>query len=208
MAPPTTADAAESFVLAKAKEYRNGDDEDSFLWADFESDFRGWTEQTFDLVDSKPLTKLRDTLKNRGVFIKSGSAYKIANTLAATVQAGDDPVWTDDEALYWASNHKINSWRITHRLKQIEAGKPIDKIPLPSTMVIGPIIPKQPDTGFFGTDNHQGRTQPPPLPPKTSAPEGANWGQQIGNLNKIYEDSSKYSAEGDNFDYKLRIFYV
>ena len=74
-------------------------------------------------------------------------------------------------------------------------------------MVIASIATKQEDTGFFGTDNHQGRTQEPPLPPETSAPGDTNWGQQIGNLNKIYEDSNKYSAEGDNFDFKLRIFY-
>ena len=68
MAPPTTADAAEAFVLEKAKEYWEGEDEDGILWADFEYDFRGWTEPTFDLVSSKSLTKLRDNLKNRGVL--------------------------------------------------------------------------------------------------------------------------------------------
>jgi len=91
MAPPTTADAAGAFVLEKAKEYWEGEDEDGILWADFEYDFRGWTEPTFDLVSSKSLTKLRDNLKNRGVFIKTGSAYKIAKTLTATTLAGDDP---------------------------------------------------------------------------------------------------------------------
>ena len=196
-------------MLEKAKEYWEGKDEDGILWADFEYDFQGWTEPTFDLVSSKSLTKLRDNLKNRGVFIKTGSAYKIAKTLTATTLAGDDPLWTDEEALFWASNHNVKSWRITHRLKQIEAGKPIDKLLLPSSMVITPDLLRRQDTGFFGTNSHQDQVQPPPLPPKTPdpAPEDANWGQRIGNLNKIYEESSKYSAEGDNFDYKLRIFY-
>lgn len=207
MAPPTTVDAAEAFVLGKAKEYRDGEDEDGILWADFASDFRGWTEQTFELVDSKHLTKLRDNLKNRGVFIKTGSAYKMAKTLTAVTQAKDDPPWTDDEAQYWASNHNVNSWRITHRLKQIEAGRPIDKLMLPSAMTVTTNALKQQDTGFYGTSNNQGHNQPPPLPPQTPIPENASWGHQIANLNKIYEDSSKYSAEGDNFDYKLRIFY-
>ena len=93
MAPPLlTADEVNDYIKDKIKQYSKGKQEDDVLWCVFVEDFEGWSESTFRLASASALRELRNTLKNRGVFIKSIAGYEVTKALVETLNSDDEPV--------------------------------------------------------------------------------------------------------------------
>lgn len=64
------------------------------IWMCFIEDFESWTEALFNQVDRDLARCLRDTLRQRGVFVKGGN---IAAALNEALLSEDEPVWRDED---------------------------------------------------------------------------------------------------------------
>ncbi|RKF77848.1 hypothetical protein GcC1_060039 [Golovinomyces cichoracearum] len=79
--------------------YKSGNKHDKGLLNDYQGDFAGWTEQIFDIAHKTALKCSRDHLKRNGIFMHSGSGYKISRGLVKILDYDRLHEWPEDEIL-------------------------------------------------------------------------------------------------------------
>ena len=69
------------FITTKATGYQEEDLQDEMLWAEFRDNFRDWTITDFNECPSITLRKLRQLLRQRGVWVGSHPEIPPAQSL-------------------------------------------------------------------------------------------------------------------------------
>jgi len=207
--------------------YRNDD-----MWECFRVDYEGWTKETFDALDHDLKSRLRDAVRERGVYVKKGNkAGPISNALHYVLVEEEPHCWTPEEIRYQENN---GGFKV--KLTNVAELDNSQQNPLHSTPMQTALVQDHTITGALlqqttpslttpsSTQNPQPLLNPQPpfnpqpplnqLQPSTSYQTGhvspiqpqLIGSQSLANLIKGYSDDMKYGGGEDSFDLKLRIF--
>ncbi|RKF83829.1 hypothetical protein GcM3_007049 [Golovinomyces cichoracearum] len=206
------------FIKNRVEEYRIHDYQgDDFGW-DFYDDFKEFTTpESFLRAGTEPPRRLRDILRKKGVFIPKDKK-SIAGNLVALLSLNEPPTWPSTDKEY----ERIMELEKKEFPLKYKSTKPIKEARYFNVKESGK-IEKSSDAMESRGPLHQIRqdtTLPLPAYPSNSIEDQSleydeyrisnyhphGFSQELSTLTKLYNDCSKYSGNGDSFDYKFDIF--
>jgi hypothetical protein len=130
----SASEAYNAHIMSKITEYQQLNLQDHSLWLTFREDFRNWTEETFSLCSPGKVHKLRDILRNHGVWVQNKIAILVGQSLVGTLLEQEPRVWNLPEALEHLNNGgRFNSGIVNSLLQKIVLSKipPEHRFPTP-----------------------------------------------------------------------------
>lgn len=206
------------YILYHSYSYRAVRTRNSELWKTVRGDFRGWTNEMWNLSDKPIISIFRDYLRAHGVYVRKKSGSSVVENLQVLFTETEQHPWTEEEIK-----------ELTTELKKINKTAEMPEV-LATPLVETPTIPRPPrevgendlydsDTPGFPYDSDEddenaekrgkrGRAAREPGDPHPAYP-GADTNKPLVDLMKFYNDDAKrYTGElYDIFDTKLSIFY-
>ncbi|RKF65906.1 hypothetical protein OnM2_001033, partial [Erysiphe neolycopersici] len=138
-------------------------------------------------MDKPILRKIRDYLRENGVYVIKEKRYKIAKALAQVAVENDPSVWSVENIKEQLEKEgKFNSYR--NKLSSFSTLPPTEKIKPENQTAVTSII-----------ENFS--------PSQLSKPHQPSTGRELTDFGKCYTNDMKYGGSDDRFDYKLSIFY-
>ena len=164
---------------------------DNRLWEAYQVNFANFTEEAFRKASQFYVTKLKNFLRDNGVYVEMSRRVKMTEGLYNTAQEEEQATWPPDEL-----QKEIESGTFNSKLKLTNAQRTLRTTPTPRSTPTPSSI--------------HASVQPPIQPPiQTSTMTSTHlsgFGRVVATLSKLYNEESKYGGEGDNFEFKLKIF--
>jgi hypothetical protein len=82
----STSASRSDYIIQWIEGFTKGDSRDTTLWYNFQECFEGWDASAFNSITPGLAVKLRDGLRQNGVYVKRGRGYAAARQLAVTVE--------------------------------------------------------------------------------------------------------------------------
>ncbi|KAH8587232.1 hypothetical protein B0O99DRAFT_698512 [Bisporella sp. PMI_857] len=227
-----TEKVVNGYIIHMQLYYQDTDYRDYRLWEYYREDFEGWTEELFDLADSRVRRSFRDYLRQYGVWIPKNND-PIPQTLYEVLQQQEYHEWTELETLQQlnVSKNFPSRWNpnsTEYHVPQLRNGSSAPVLPATKVTLTTP----QPSAITTPRDSSQGRTLPQIPTPTTSTPlvtipfttastppiaiplttepvTTANpLTKQLTDLVKLYDKDMRFSGElYDMMSVKLPIFF-
>lgn len=192
------------YLLYRRKIYIEDDLTDENLWECFKGDFEGWTVDIFNLSDADEIRRLRDYLREHGVYVRKALGSKIAPSLEAVLNDDDFHEWTPEEVQHQVTRNKNFFSRFhpnntsNQSVQQPGQDTSNQSVQQPEQVQQPPLPPIQPFLQQYQTQ----QVQPFPLQLGTAIPK-----VPFAELGKLYTEERKYSGEAyDVLTHKLQIF--
>jgi hypothetical protein len=167
--PVFTREDLDRHLTQKIEEYETTKEDDEVLWAIFQEDFEDWYESHFKTAKKSLVIKLRQMLRQRGVFVQTVSRKAhMQKALADTAHEEERTQWADLDIINVCEEGcEILSRYLNFRYKVLKGTHPVATLPPTDTPVSPVIPPPQPVPPIHPI-------QPPPphleAPPQLHAP--------------------------------------
>jgi hypothetical protein len=158
------------------------------LWESFVDDFESFTKGILDDLGKDRLKRIRDYLRENGVYVRKEARKSIAEGLLGAIHEQTPSKLPANDP----TTPSLPS-------PSTAPGQIIQPSNTPSTQTT-PAQINQPTTETV----HEGPAQITQAMNQLALP--GSFGREIANLTKFYTDEVKYSSEQDNFDFKFEIF--
>jgi hypothetical protein len=160
----------------------------------YAEDFKGFTRETFDNCPADLTRRLRDCLRDKGVFVRKGRGVQVAAELAKVVQ--DDIPWPVNdpdrpEPVLRATSQTPSSTAGTAAMRAAAPMQPVNAAESQSALLVPRLGAREQSVS---TEQATNQTH--------------NHGRELANLAKLYgSEDMKYGGEPfDSFSYKYTIF--
>jgi hypothetical protein len=223
--PVLSRDELDLYLTRKVEEYSSTTEDDEVLWAIFQEDFEHWHEPQFKAAKKSLVIKLRQILRQGGVWVETTSRKAhMQKALADTAHEEERTRWADFEVTqFCAEGIEIKSRYLNFRYNKLkeQGTQPTNTSPPPSPIIPptqpvppphqeAPLSESQEDKLTQSHTSHkfqQEATSETPIE-KHATLIGSNlgFGRELANMTKMYTPEMKYGSEGDNFGLKLIIF--
>ena len=161
---------------------------DNRLWEAYQVNFANFTEEAFRKASQFYVTKLKNFLRDNGVYVEMSRKVKMTEGLYNAAQEEEQATWPPDEL-----QKEIESGTFNSKLNLTHAQRTLRTTPAPrSTLAPQPSI--------------HASVQPPIQTSAMTSTHLSGFGREVATLSKLYTEESKYGGEGDNFEFKLKIF--
>ena len=122
------ADEVNKKITEYIKKYEATEEDDEIFWCELLEDFAGWTIEHFQAANRTLNTKLRYTMRMKGIWVETDSKkMTLPTALTHTLSHEDPPRWTKKDLLLLktdGSKGKIKSDRLLAKLALAEANDP------------------------------------------------------------------------------------
>lgn len=115
-------------IVQEADRPSGNGEEDTGTFLIFGEAFYKWTSEVFARVHTRELERLRNYLRDWGVFVPRSKA-NLAKNLArlAASEENNPPIWTDDDIRKQAATGHLNSYMLRQRYAKICAESPTNQ---------------------------------------------------------------------------------
>jgi hypothetical protein len=175
--------------------------QDEDLWDAYQEDFKGWTKDIFLIAHPFLVRKLRDYLRDWGVFIPKNKA-NVAGNLEKLLAEEEPTEWTDVEF-----NKQVNAERLYSRDLKRRYARISNLTTLPDTNTLQPDRISTPPTR--PVEEPAKETKPVLYQPEANRDPSANLSKALTDLAKLYGDDKKKFC-GEEYEFikvQLRVFY-
>jgi hypothetical protein len=173
---------------------------DHRLWEAYQVSFANFTEGAFRKASQYYVTKLKNLLRDNGVYVEMSRKVKMTEGLYNTAQEEEQATWPPDEL-----QKEIESGTFNSKLKLTHAQRTLQTTPTPRSTP-APQLDRpniRPARHTSAQSSIHASVQPPIQTSTMTSTHLSGFSREVANLSKLYTKESKYGGEGDNFEFKL-----
>lgn len=219
-------DTIQKYVMYMFKGYENINVEDKMLWDCIHFDFEHFEKEHFDQIDSFTWAFIRKYCYTHGYWIDHNftSGITRSTTMVKAIKSENYENWTMDQIRFVERQYRNESLSVAVALRKQELLSGIDPAAPGPTVTPSPAHTQFTQTGQTLQPQPQQLPTPPVnsqteyRPSSQSAPQNpyqlppqqgnaTQYSRELILLDKIYKEEDKFSGTGDNFAFKVNIFY-